>query len=162
MNRRFLILCVAVLSISTFFIAWKTFASKAGANPTADTIAKEQSESQIAHKAPIEPDEIDEYMKSLQPPKSMIGLGGLPTFWIRNVLPDSPAAIAGLKAGDLILSVNGQGVKSAKVILNISLNDPGTLVTLDVVRFNPEKKEYETLQVTMPTAQWNPKSGEDQ
>ena len=161
MSRRLLILIVTILSISACFITWKTLSNSASANPSASANAKEQNEYQVAQNPPVEVDEIDEYIKSLPPPKSMTGSGGLPSFWIRNVLPDSPAAIAGLKAGDLILGVDGQGVKSMKVMLNLAQKNAGTLVTLDVVRFNAETKEFDNLKVTLPTAQWNyPKSQE--
>jgi serine protease Do len=163
MKKRFLIACITILLLSVFAIVWKTFSGNASANPGEGATREAQIESQAAQNGMIERDEIDEYMKSLPPPKSMTGISGLPSFWIRNVLPDSPAAIAGLKSGDLILTVDGQGVKSMKVMLDLAQKNPGTSVTLDVVRFNAETKEYENLKVAMPTAQWNyPKSEEEQ
>jgi serine protease Do len=54
---------------------------------------------------------------------------------VGDVQPDTPAAKAGLKRGDVILSVNGQPVNSANDLrLRISQTAPGTTVKLGVSR----------------------------
>ena len=54
---------------------------------------------------------------------------------VDNVRPDSPAARAGLRVGDVVLSVDGANAKSAMTILD-SLHDnkKGDVVTIDVLR----------------------------
>ena len=60
---------------------------------------------------------------------------------VAEVLPDSPAAKAGLKSGDVITSVNGRKVTdSAKVSMTVSTLKPGTKVSLEVVRDGKSEK----------------------
>jgi serine protease Do len=60
---------------------------------------------------------------------------------VAEVLPDSPAAKAGVKSGDVILSVNGQKVTdSNKVTMTVSTLKPGTKVALEVVRDGKTEK----------------------
>lgn len=72
-----------------------------------------------------------------------------------HVLPNSPAARAGLEASDVILGVNGQGVRSAADVKNkIGALRIGTKVEMDVIRggqrlpitavIAPVPREYET------------------
>jgi serine protease Do len=54
---------------------------------------------------------------------------------VGEVTPNSPAARAGLKQGDIIVEVNGQPVADANQLrLKIGMLDPNTNVTLKVVR----------------------------
>jgi serine protease Do len=54
---------------------------------------------------------------------------------IGEVTPDSPAAHAGLKQGDIIMQINGQAVTDANQLrLKIGMLDPNTKVTLKVLR----------------------------
>ncbi len=54
---------------------------------------------------------------------------------IAQVVPDSPAAKAGLQAGDIITAYNGKQVQSASSIRNeISMMNPGTTVDLTINR----------------------------
>lgn len=54
-----------------------------------------------------------------------------------KVYDNSPASKAGLKEGDLLLSVDGKDIKSIKELVNIISNeDPGTKVKLNVLRNN--------------------------
>jgi len=66
---------------------------------------------------------------------------------VRRVEPDSPAAEAGLKAGDLIVAVDGQEVVHMNYALSKILDDysPGDKVTLTVQRDDQELK----LEVTL-------------
>jgi len=53
---------------------------------------------------------------------------------IGQVLPDRPAAEAGLTAGDKINSINGQEVESWKELTDIIHGQAGNLITLTVIR----------------------------
>lgn len=54
---------------------------------------------------------------------------------ITQVLPDGPAADAGLKAGDIVLSVNDQAVKSSSDLpVLVGMMTPGTRLTLGLWR----------------------------
>ena len=59
---------------------------------------------------------------------------------------DSPAAKAGIKAGDVITAVNGKAVKDSRELARrISETAPGTTVKLDVMRQGDEKSVEVTL-----------------
>jgi serine protease DegS len=54
---------------------------------------------------------------------------------VANVLPDSPAARAGLTRGDVIVSINGEAASSARVVTQqISLAAPGSTLDLQLLR----------------------------
>jgi len=63
---------------------------------------------------------------------------------VAEVQDDSPAAEAGLKRGDIILSYNGRDVESVSSLRNaVSLTNPGGKIRLKVLRDN------KTMQVTV-------------
>lgn len=65
---------------------------------------------------------------------------------VSDVQPDSPAAKAGLKRGDVIVAFAGKPVDSASALRNrVALEQPGTTVELQVVR----RDDKETLQVKL-------------
>jgi S1-C subfamily serine protease len=67
-------------------------------------------------------------------------------FLILEVLPDSPAAKAGLKADDVILKIDGTEPTSLKEFREIfGLHKVGDTVTLEIQRDNKEKKVKVTL-----------------
>jgi serine protease Do len=65
---------------------------------------------------------------------------------VGDVMPDTPAAKAGLKAGDVILTVNGKAIADAHDLqLTVSQLAPGTVATLKVIRNGFNK----TIAVTL-------------
>jgi len=54
---------------------------------------------------------------------------------VANVEPDSPAAKAGLKPGDVVLSINGKPLENVKALARaVADTRPGTTLTLEVSR----------------------------
>jgi len=54
---------------------------------------------------------------------------------VANVLPGSPAAVAGLRPGDLILAINRTPAISARAVMRqIAMTDPGTTIRLRIQR----------------------------
>ncbi len=74
------------------------------------------------------------------------GLDGARGALIADVAPDSPAASAGLKAGDIVLAVDGQEVdKSSTLPRLIGQVSPGSDVDLSVLRDGKEVAETVTV-----------------
>jgi serine protease Do len=70
---------------------------------------------------------------------------------VGSVTPDSPAAKAGLKNGDIILELNGKPVTDANELrMNISMMAPGTPVSLKVLRDGADHNMTTTL-AELPT-----------
>ncbi len=66
---------------------------------------------------------------------------------VADVLPDTPAAQAGLKAGDVIVSLNGHAVRdSAQFRNDIAKMQPGTRVHLSILRGGHEQSVQATLK----------------
>lgn len=66
---------------------------------------------------------------------------------ITEVIPDSPAAKAGLKEKDVILKINGKPVKSASELRSqILILKPGTQVELEILRGSEKKIVRVTLE----------------
>ena len=71
---------------------------------------------------------------------------------VQQVDPDTPAARAGLKAGDVITAINGQPVRdSGQLQVTTSLSPPGTPVTLTVMR-NGQPMTVHTRLGSPPTS----------
>src|SRR5690606_13576428 len=61
---------------------------------------------------------------------------------VLRVLPDTPAAEAGLKRGDIITAVNGEAVDAEELVEVLVTLSVGDEVTLDVLR------DDETIEIT--------------
>lgn len=67
--------------------------------------------------------------------------------------PDSPAAKAGIKAGDVITAVSGQPIKDARALAQrIAMDAPGTKVQLSILR-DGQTRAVELTLGTMPKQQ---------
>jgi regulator of sigma E protease len=77
---------------------------------------------------PIHPDALEERLKaaqSLQPYRTPV---------VGQVLPDKPAARAGIQEGDTIVAVNGRRVEQWYDLLELIQASPGRNLTIDVAR----------------------------
>jgi S1-C subfamily serine protease len=64
-----------------------------------------------------------------------LGLDRLQGAWIESVYPETPAALAGLKSGDVVLQVEGVAIRNENHLINlISALPPGQRVRLHVWR----------------------------
>jgi len=74
--------------------------------------------------------------------------------------PNSPAAKAGIEAGDVIVALNGQAVKDSRDLARkISETAPGTAVKLDLMR-NGAQKTVELSVAKMPQMQQQANAGQ--
>ena len=70
---------------------------------------------------------------------------------IASVTPGGPGAKAGLQSGDVVTGINGKPVRNSdELTMNVISHEPGSTVTLDVVRNNQPIKVQVTLG-TRPT-----------
>jgi len=82
---------------------------------------------------------------------------------ISNVDPDSPAAAAGLKPGDVITQVNGATIERAGDLSNrIGLDVPGSRVSLKIWRDHAAREITVKLAKAEPESLQRPASGSDE
>jgi regulator of sigma E protease len=84
---------------------------------------------------PIHPDALEERLKaaqSLQPFRAPV---------VGQVLPDKPAARAGIQEGDTIVAVNGRRVEQWYDLLEVLQSSPGRDLTIDVAR-GPQRLSF--------------------
>lgn len=80
---------------------------------------------------------IQEIIAEKKKTRSVIGVGfsDKPDAYVQLVIPGSPAEKAGVKAGDLILGLQGEKIKRAtQFVLAILLTEPGKIVNLSISR----------------------------
>ena len=95
----------------------------------------------------LSPEEWEAYQKDLE--QEFVGIGVYLTIhnqavYITDVIPDSPAEKAGIRAGDTILEVDGKAVRTTDEARNRLLGKAGTSVTVKVLRDGREL----TIRVT--------------
>jgi S1-C subfamily serine protease len=77
---------------------------------------------------------------------SLTTTGGRDGALIQEVAPDSPAARAGIRPGDLVVTIDGKAVENySELVIAIRNHQPGDKVTLGVVRGGSETTVTATL-----------------
>lgn len=67
-------------------------------------------------------------------------------FYVRNIIPNSPASLSGLQENDVIINLNGKAVESDSHLYSfIALQPAGETITFDVLR----NKKLENVKVTL-------------
>jgi carboxyl-terminal processing protease len=113
------------------------------------------------------PAEYRAFQQSTEGEFSGVGVSVLPGrrgLRIHEVFPDSPAAKAGLRAGDLIVAVNGTSIAGKPINLATGLikGRPGTPVTLTIVRGEQRftrRMRRATVEVPVVSAQLRTQDG---
>ena len=100
---------------------------------------------------------IGAYIQEMTPDLAReLGLKDQAGVLITEVLPDSPAARGGLRAGDVVVKLDGHKIESAAHFRNrVSLTQPDTVAVLKIVREGKKK----TLRVTIGSL--NPSQGKE-
>lgn len=95
-------------------------------------------------------------------PKSKLALKGKMGFVIESIDAGSPLIQAGLRPGDIIMGLNGQLESAEQFQSTIFRSEPGTILDVWYVRFNPttgKLDEQRTKVKTIPfTSQAQPTS----
>jgi len=91
-----------------------------------------------------------------------LGLADVRGALVSEVTPDSPAARAGLKRGDVILNFNGTSVADSNAFRNaVARTQPGTQVTLTILRGGREQQLRVTLaELPVETSREGSEGGE--
>jgi len=80
---------------------------------------------------------------------------------VSDVQPDSPAAKAGIKSGDVVTALNGEPVDDAsRLSLTVGQTAPGTKLSLDVLR-DGSTKHFDVVTAKKPVGDRNDNSGND-
>jgi len=86
------------------------------------------------------------YLDELTPEKaSELGVRASKGAIVGKLMPDGPAARAGLRADDVIIALNGKEVDGRALKLAVGSMAPGTTIDLKILRGNSEQKVSVTL-----------------
>jgi len=85
-----------------------------------------------------------------QRPKAMLGVALEDDGTVSHVLPGTPAAKAGIEAGDVIRQIDGRAVDDAMAIVRfVARKKPGDRITLELLR-GEEKTEVQAVLAERP------------
>jgi membrane-associated protease RseP (regulator of RpoE activity) len=142
-------------------ITFALIAAVAGATGIVAAAPKDQKPSDTSTSTPRGPDDPDDVQVTVRAGHGRLGFAALQIspelrkhlgapgdrgVLVDNVRPDSPAARAGLRAGDVLVEVDAKAVHSATDVIDaISDRKKGDTVTLAVTR----GKDHVTLQATL-------------
>ena len=90
-----------------------------------------------------------------------IGIGNVMPGEVKSVAPGSPAAAAGLQAGDIIFEVNGKRLHTLADVSDAIVANPSGSIALQVARMKDKAGEELTLRV-VPVPIANPSLGVDE
>jgi serine protease Do len=80
---------------------------------------------------------------------------------VSDVQPDSPAAKAGIKSGDVVTTLNGEPVDNAsRLSLTVGQTPPGTQLALDVLR-DGSTRHFDITTAKKPAGDRNDTNGDD-
>jgi membrane-associated protease RseP (regulator of RpoE activity) len=89
--------------------------------------------------------------QKVNPPQSRLGIYGVMGFVITEVDPNSTAAQAGLKPGDIVTGLNGQLTGIREFQGAIWSSPPETTLSIEYLRLNPATGKTEENKVTVKT-----------
>jgi serine protease Do len=109
-----------------------------------------QVTTQLKDKGTVTRARLGAYVQELTPKlASAFGIKAQKGAVVGDVVPDSPAAKAGLKKDDVIVGMNGKDIDGRSLRLAIASMTPGTTIDLKVLRDGSEHK-YSVILDTMP------------
>ena len=68
---------------------------------------------------------------------------------VKTIVPDSPAALAGLQTGDRIFAANGQAIATPKDLQDLTKVNLGLPVVYRLARIDSQTRAEQTIEVTM-------------
>lgn len=69
-----------------------------------------------------------------RPPLRMVGIGPAVDVKVEEIVPNSPAAVAGLQKNDRVVSVNGEKIRNFSRVTEIVSKSPGVPLQLEILR----------------------------
>ncbi len=74
---------------------------------------------------------------------------------ISEVAPDSPAAQAGMQAGDQVLAINGQSIRHWRELVRAVIDKPGQTISVEIQRKVQDRLQRETLPIKIASVDYN-------
>ena len=75
--------------------------------------------------------------------QSTLGVVGFVGYVVDDVAADSPAAHAGIRQNDIVVTIDGRPVRSLESVTDVyTFTPPGKSIELRVLRYDPAMKRY--------------------